>query len=429
MTTNPLGPLFISYRHKDGAPCAAALARALRATGIPVWQDKTDLLPGEISCRLNEALNSGLSGAILLVTPGIRHSTIIKEIELPRLLELAEDPDFILAVAYVEEIKKLCGSYDYSLPDRLLDRTDGALKNFKQLPASTAVQRAELAAEFLRHRLRLAKSKSAEVNFSLNLDIQTRTAPTALSGDPHLMLRLSPPDRDERRPNPKGLQDFAAALEHLPQAVSNCRIKKISVRGGAHLSVAFALGAAFPTTRIGEVEVIDTKGEIWRLTGQAPAPQSNPLTRIANIPLRNEAGKHGGVLIYADLLPERSDSAVKDFLDINENNFAGAAHLVGRDEKLLDPIDTPALVGELNSTIRDLAEKHNTREVHLLLRCPFPVAIQLGRVLNTLSVHLYEWENSSNLGTAPRYFHSMFVQPGVGGSPIRSVTATLTKED
>ena len=67
-----LAPVFISYRTSDGSRLAAALAWALRATGVPVWHDVTDLPPGDTTRRLQEALTSGLSGAVLIVSPDIR---------------------------------------------------------------------------------------------------------------------------------------------------------------------------------------------------------------------------------------------------------------------------------------------------------------------------------------------------------------------
>ena len=70
----PRGPVFISYRHSDGREIAVALAWALRAAGVPVWHDQTDLPPGDTERRLAEALSSGLSGAVLVVTREIEDS-------------------------------------------------------------------------------------------------------------------------------------------------------------------------------------------------------------------------------------------------------------------------------------------------------------------------------------------------------------------
>ena len=86
--TSPRGPVFLSYRHSDGADLAMALAWALRASGVPVWLDRSDLPPGDTERRLEEAMQSGLSGAVLLVTHDIAASSVVKEIELPHLLRL-----------------------------------------------------------------------------------------------------------------------------------------------------------------------------------------------------------------------------------------------------------------------------------------------------------------------------------------------------
>ena len=77
---SPRGPVFLSYRHSDGAELATALAWALRAAGVPVWLDRSDLPPGDTERRLEEAMQSGLSGAVLLVTPDIGASSVIKDI-------------------------------------------------------------------------------------------------------------------------------------------------------------------------------------------------------------------------------------------------------------------------------------------------------------------------------------------------------------
>lgn len=44
---DPKGPVFLSYRQSDGTPVAVALPWLLRATGVPVWHDATDLPPGD----------------------------------------------------------------------------------------------------------------------------------------------------------------------------------------------------------------------------------------------------------------------------------------------------------------------------------------------------------------------------------------------
>ena len=131
---SPRGPVFLSHRHSDGADLALALAWALRASGVPVWLDQCDLPPGDTERRLEEALRSGLSGAVLLVTPDIAASSVVKEIELPHLLRLEAEGTFTLSIA--STIKAEAGGLDYSAPDHLLSRTVPDLKGLRQ-PKST----------------------------------------------------------------------------------------------------------------------------------------------------------------------------------------------------------------------------------------------------------------------------------------------------
>src|SRR3546814_634571 len=148
---NALGPVFISYRQSDGTEVATDIAWALRAAGVPVWQDKSDLPPGDTRDRLDEALDSGLSGAVLLLTPEIQHSEVVRDTELPRLLALAKDRSFALSIG--STIERSPGKLDYRAPDRLLHQRRARLSRFDQRPISTGTQRAELARIQCRRRM------------------------------------------------------------------------------------------------------------------------------------------------------------------------------------------------------------------------------------------------------------------------------------
>ena len=419
----PLGPVFISYRQSDGAGYAVEMAWALRAAGVPVWHDQTDHLPGDTRRRLAEALDSGLSGAILLVTPEIAQSDVIRDVELPRLLEMEADPAFTLAVGSTVTKKKDPQRLSYKAPDRLLGQPPGTLSRLDQQHVSTADQRARLAGRLCRRRMEHVKPALAEGDGVLVFDVQTRVPPFASQPDAHLVLRLRPPAEGERRPDPRGLEDLRHFLRQLPQLVAIAGATQARVQGGAHLSVACAIGAALPTTLVGAVAVVDTKGEEWRLVGQAPtARAAEEIIEFVGPP--GFAFQSGRVLVYVDLLPQRSDAAVNAFLA--SEGFADVAHLRSRSADLVKPADATTVVGEINAAIRELANKHSTTEIHLLLRCPYPIALLLGRSLNTLTVHLYEWEDGPAPDLAsgvPRYVPSIVLRSGSGGSPIHAVTS------
>ncbi|MFD0501737.1 Mov34/MPN/PAD-1 family protein [Streptomyces chiangmaiensis] len=114
------GPVFISYRQSDGSPQAESIENLLRAAGLVVWRDRTDLRPGTTTDRLEQALTQGLSAAVLVVTPETVHSDIVRERELPRLLQLDEDPAFSLCIANKTARAGSGAQCDYDAPDRLL---------------------------------------------------------------------------------------------------------------------------------------------------------------------------------------------------------------------------------------------------------------------------------------------------------------------
>ena len=70
-------------------------------------------------------MQSGLSGAVLLVSPDIGASAVVKDIELPRLLALEAGGAFILSVASTIEAET--ERLDYGAPDRLLSQPNSTL--------------------------------------------------------------------------------------------------------------------------------------------------------------------------------------------------------------------------------------------------------------------------------------------------------------
>ena len=148
---SPRGPVFLSYLHSDGADLASDLAWALRSAGVPVWHDRSDLPPVDTERRLEEAMQSELSGAVLLVTPDIGASAVVKDIELPRLLALEAGGAFTLSVA--STIGAEAGRLDYGAPDRLLSQHNSTLKRLRQDAALTSKGIADIARSHCRQRM------------------------------------------------------------------------------------------------------------------------------------------------------------------------------------------------------------------------------------------------------------------------------------
>ncbi|MEZ4503107.1 MAG: SAVED domain-containing protein [Dehalococcoidia bacterium] len=411
--------MFISYRRSDGVSLAIDTAWALRAAGVPVWRDQDDLPPGDTERRLAEALDSGLSGAVLLVTAEVGESRVIRTIELPQLLGLARSDAFTFSIG--STIEREPGKLDYDAPDRLLGQRSGTLGRMNQQPVGTARERATVARAQARRRIDAVRSEIRAAGGVLLIDVQTRIPPFAARADADLVLRLRPPHENDRRPNRAGLEDLSLFLADLPELRARAGAEHARIRGGAHLSVAFALGAALPTTLMGRVEVVDAEGRVWSLDGNARPGLEAMLAEISKV---NRAANNGPVVVFLDLLPTRSDAAFGDFVAVREGDFASVLHLRAARHGDLEPGDAAALVGEAAKRIRQLADEHRSVEVHLLLRCPWNVALLLGRTLNTLRVHLYEWEEGpadDGSPAEPRYLPSLVVRSGSGGSPIERV--------
>lgn len=389
------GPVFVSYRQKDGTKTIAGLAWLLRAAGVPVWHDANDLPPGDTNDRLAQALACGLSGAVLLVTPEIRESTVVRSVELPELLELEKDPDFVLAVG--NTVRDGDGHLDYSAPDRLLDQPEGTLGRLKQHGADRRDGLVKIAREIVLHRVaRLASSPGGPR--VLHVSVQSRSVPHANDqDDADLSLRLRPATAG-RLPSRSGLKDLKKALPLLPEAVSIRSPHSVRVTGGAHLTVAFAIGSALPTTLVGAVVVEATDGQAWSTGTVSTPPGESPRTRVVGhgAKPRTPAGTAKTVLAYVDLLPDRSDDAYARLLQDNPDAFDAWEHVRAADDGPLDPPTAGPLIAEVASRLRKISQDNGNADVHLLLRCPFPVALLLGRLLNTLRVTTYEWDRAAD---------------------------------
>ncbi|MGO9061259.1 MAG: SAVED domain-containing protein [Candidatus Binataceae bacterium] len=99
--TEPTGRSFLSYRRlrKDEA---ALLITAQHDHGIPTWQDIRNLgsVPTEDEIR-RVLTDSSTASAVLFITPEVEESTVIRNVEVPNIVQRAEAADgfFVVPVA------------------------------------------------------------------------------------------------------------------------------------------------------------------------------------------------------------------------------------------------------------------------------------------------------------------------------------------
>jgi hypothetical protein len=400
-----LGPVFISYRVSDGSQLAQDIAWALRATGVPVWHDTTDLPPGDTSRRLEEALSGGLSGAVVLITPEIVNSTAVRDVELPRLLDLEQTSEFALILASVIAKQDDESSLNYEAPDRLLVQPEGTLKRVKQYPAFNDTQTTSLAHELALWRMSMNARLGRD---PLVIDVQTRIAPRAAVGDVGLVVRLRPPTEGFRSPPRSVWAPLAAFLASLPKLAAESNASRIVIQGGAHLSVAFAIGAALPVTTGWPLTVVDRSGE-WRSETEGPAEALTEESFELNPEGRAEA-------IFVDTVPGGAPvNTFQSYIAERSQEFVAGLRIALANDSVIPATSSAATVTEVANIIRKSASAHGVRRVSLFLRTPFPLALHLGRMLNTLTVDLLEWEDGVE---PPRYLPTVTIASGRGASPI-----------
>jgi hypothetical protein len=422
------GPLFLSYRHNDGSEIVDELAWLLRAAGIPVWRDKDDLPPGDTADKLRQAIGEGLSGAALVITEDVANSHIVRKIEAPQLIALQRDnPQFQLLIA--NDVATDKGSPDYAAPDRLLRRFDDDLAGVDQSASSTAgllkLTRKALSHRMVQHRLMV------EANGVFELTIQTRNVGQVFDrtgAQLDIRVRRS---AHEKLPDPQGLEDLRHTLAMLADAITTTGARDVRVRGGAHLSVAFALGVALPSSRIGQLEVVDQRSVVWISGPEAAVPSAPKLlfdvSENSTAPLPGERPR---VAIYVDLLPTRSDPAFERYLDEFGEGLAAYAILTAPVRGLLDSSTAGAIASEAMGHIRQLSATYANAHVDLLLAVPFGIAVLMGHLGNTLRMRLFEWDDSDETTAAggdarPRYVPSLAVRAGGITGPISSVALPI----
>ncbi|WP_370500240.1 SAVED domain-containing protein [Mycolicibacterium sp. jd] len=415
------GPVFVSYRQSDGTAAAESLECLLRAAGLVVWRDRSDLRAGTTTDRLEQALTQGLSAAVLVVTPDIVHSEIVRERELPRLLQLDADPAFSLCIANYVARESNHASCDFEAPDRLL-RTAPArtLADKKQTNMLDSAGGVEIARDLLMHRVEQRISLIRQQHRPFTIRVQSRPTPSAIdAGEDDLHIRLSAATSG-RLPSSHGLKLLQTTLPLISDAVYATGAKVVRIAGGAHLSVALALGAALPETKIGVLEVLDLQDQVWSSVAGDKLSTNDVHVEAIDIERPSTAGRDR-IAVFVRLSPQADHTAFERLIRESTDGFTAAAIVSTDQNSRIDAGEAGRLSAAVAHAIKGLAASSGRAEIHLAFHGPYTMAALTGRYLNTLRTVVYEW--NSETADGPTYIPVIVMDPGTAGGPITDLLA------
>ncbi len=244
--TDPTGPCFLSYK-RERAVEAALLVNALKDHGIPVWQDVSDLPNAMTETALAEVLNDdATSAAVLLITPEVERSAVIRNVEVPAVFGREARMDGFYAMPV------LAGGLGYADANRILGPGIGLadLSGFNMLLSRTDPIASDFARQVAQRALRMRLSaciRAAGPGAPLTLQVSTRPS---LPKEPGFTLRADMGHRFQGRhaQTETWERDVLPAFQAIGDEIARAAAgRELHVAGYPSLPAAIALGAALPS--------------------------------------------------------------------------------------------------------------------------------------------------------------------------------------
>ena len=394
--TDPTGPCFLSYK-RERATEAGLLVDALRDHGIPTWQDISDLPSDMTETALEHILlDPATSSAVLLATPEVELSDVIRKIEVPRIFSRAARRDGFFAVPLA------AGKLSYGDLTRVLGPglglTDISSYNVMRTtddPLDT-VFAASVARRALRERLS-AIHRATGAGEALTFQVSTRASLPKTTGS---ALRADLTHRFKGRQARAGaweqhlLPAFAAVTAEIAISAPG---RMVEVTGFLALPAAVALGAAMPS--LGPVRAawlqeqvkFGASAERWSLAGpdqdcgfisevRPQSPSAEDLALLVSV--TND--------VVQDFTLSRMGLLLRAVVHVKPAGPRPARVQLG-------PGQARSLACLAVDAVRDAVAHFSARgTVHLFLAVPSGVAFMIGQQLNTLGrVQTYEHDPAS----------------------------------
>ena len=386
MITNLKGRYFISYRRSParmhGTQEAVTIRDALRDRGVPTWRDLDDLAPEPIEDDLVATLTDpNTAGAIMLVSPEVATSPIIRNVEARRIFRRHSARDGFV-------VKPVLIGLDYDEANTALDQPAGFQDlgrwNLHKLGADfvTAIDARTIARDVVKTRLKVIAKADPEAPLSVALFSRRCGGPYA-----YALRHDFTPYFDGRTSKVDAYSRIETALVDTAGIVASVYNKaRIVGHGNAALPLGVLYGAVFSPLADFQVSWLQSlagyEKEIWTLA----AGKSN--IRLHTAVVKGDVESEDIVLALG--VSANIEMAVSEYLNATGLEPRASIHATPENGAVtqgisLSPQDGLAIVLQAvqaaRTTREDLGLRH--ARLHLFLACPLAMAVLLGQKLNT----------------------------------------------
>lgn len=410
---DPRGPVFVSYRRRRLQE-TDALIRALHDRGLPTWRDVDNLLNEPTEAAIRATLNDEkTSGAILWLTPDVRDSAIIKDVEVPEAVHRhRRDDGFWLIVV-------LADGLDYGdVTDLFADSLgleDLTTWNLTKVtgPWAPASEISQVAADALRRRISRVSTQDSPRLVELSVHAKgtmSRAATDTVTADWTRYFSMGVPNRAAWDAMSEAAHDVASALKQLTPATT-----ALQLGGTPSVPAAMLLGSTY-STRDGRSPAWlqrQPSGDTavpWRMSDSPDAALAGQRGWRAAPPIYRTTTAHALAVCIniSDSVAEafaRSRLATPDWRAVLEISSPS-----GRNTRA-DPLRPDEVASLVHLTID--AIRHTRSQIlgldsiHFFIAGPAGFAFLLGTSIATLPmITTYEYDTASGLYEAAATFSS-----------------------
>ncbi|MGE0756641.1 MAG: SAVED domain-containing protein, partial [Pirellulaceae bacterium] len=397
LVTDPTGRSFLSYRRVRSDE-AALLIGAQHDHGIPTWQDVEDLGTVPTEDELRRVLSDpSTSSAVLFLTPEVKYSPIIRNVEIPKIVQRTESGTGFFAVPLA------AGGLDYSQAAKVAsnhvsaqDLADWNMHRIRE-PKITGQHAAVVANHVLIQRIQ-AVHKHIPFGDPLRVGFFIRRAPGFETGN-SLVLNWSRHFKAKEATQQIWRDTLLPALSRVADAIrQHAPGREVEAFGIPTLPAAVALGCEFLSTsglRMSWRQVTPGRpDQVWSLSA-AREDTGFKYRLVSGDPNARDIA----------VLVSVADNVEPVFATYRRYapRFRAIVH-VARCGPLPFLIHSAGQATDIALTFQDAirtarCEYGNVGTVHLFVAVPAGLAVLFGQLLNTFgSVQTYEHVSTDGSG-------------------------------